>query len=40
MLHRLLSLFELNPEEPLIGPIEVDETGISGKRRNMSNAKS
>ncbi len=39
MLHRLRAAFELNSEEPFAGPVEVDETGFGGKRKNMSNEK-
>jgi len=39
MLHRLRAAFELNPNEPFAGPVEVDETYIGGKRRNMSHSK-
>ncbi len=32
-------MFELSLNEPFAGPVEVDETYIGGKRRNMSNSK-
>ena len=38
MLHRLRKAFEVEVS-PFAGPIEVDETYIGGKRKNMSNAK-
>ena len=38
MLHGLRKAFELETG-PFAGPIEVDETYIGGKRKNMSNAK-
>ena len=38
MSHRLREMFDCNPEL-LSGPVEVDETYIGGKRKNMSNAK-
>ena len=38
MLHRLRESWE-RPGEPFSGPVEVDETYMGGKRKNMSNAK-
>ena len=40
MLHRIREAWgEDGDEEPFDGPVEVDETYIGGKRKNMSNAK-
>ena len=40
MLHRIREAWgEDDGEEPFDGPVEVDETYIGGKRKNMSNAK-
>ncbi|MCY4224136.1 MAG: hypothetical protein OXF06_04810 [Bacteroidetes bacterium] len=39
ILHRLRAVFELSLNEPFAGPVEVDETYIGGKRRNMSNSR-
>ena len=38
LLHRLRTTFELEIRQ-FSGPVEVDETYIGGKRKNMSNAK-
>ena len=39
MLHRIREAWGTNDDEPFDGPVEVDETYMGGKRRNMSNAK-
>ncbi|MCY4557883.1 MAG: IS1595 family transposase, partial [Chloroflexi bacterium] len=39
MQHRLREAWAEHTEAPFSGPVEVDETYIGGKRRNMSNAK-
>ena len=39
MLHRLREAWASNLGDPFDGPVEVDETYVGGKRRNMSNAK-
>ena len=39
MLQRIRKAFENDDDWPFGGPVEVDETHVGGKRRNMSNAK-
>ena len=39
MLHRLREAWDASGIEKFLGPVEVDETYIGGKRRNMSNSK-
>lgn len=39
MLQRIRKAFEDDDDWPFGGPVEVDETHVGGKRRNMSNAK-
>lgn len=39
MLQRIRKAFEDDDDWPFGGPVEVDETNVGGKRRNMSNAK-
>ena len=39
MLHRIRKAWGDDDDEPFDGPVEVDETYMGGKRRNMSNAK-
>ena len=39
MLQRIRKAFDNDDEPPFSGPVEVDETYIGGKRKNMSNAK-
>ena len=39
MLQRIRKAFDSDDDWPFGGPVEVDETHIGGKRRNMSNAK-
>ena len=39
MLHRIREAWAKNDDEPFDGPVEVDETYMGGKRKNMSNAK-
>ena len=39
MLHRLREAWASEPSGPFQGPMEVDETYMGGKRKNMSNAK-
>ena len=39
MLHRIREAWGDDDDEPFDGPVEVDETYMGGKRRNMSNAK-
>ena len=39
MLQRIRKAFEDDDDWPFGGPVEVDETNVGGRRRNMSNAK-
>ena len=39
MLHRLREAWALDKTEPFTGPVEVDETYIGGRKKNMSKAK-
>ena len=39
MLHRIREAWGVDGEGPFDGPVEVDETYVGGKRKNMSNAK-
>ena len=39
MLHRIREAWAADDNEPFAGPVEVDETYMGGKRKNMSNAK-
>ncbi len=39
MLQRIRKAFDNDDEPPFGGPVEVDETNVGGRRRNMSNAK-
>ncbi len=39
MLHRIRQAWDASGVEPFDGPVEVDETFMGGKRRNMPNAK-
>ena len=39
MLHRLREAWDASGIDKLLGPVEVDETYMGGKRRNMSNSK-
>ena len=39
MLHRIREAWDDDDGEPFDGPVEVDETYMGGKRRNMPNAK-
>ena len=39
MLHRIREAWDDDDGEPFDGPVEVDETYMGGKRKNMSNAK-
>ncbi len=39
MLHRIRQAWADDSDEPFDGPVEVDETYVGGKRRNMSNSK-
>ena len=39
MMHRIREAWGEDGEEPFDGPVEVDETYMGGKRKNMSNAK-
>ena len=39
LMHRIRKAFEADQLQPMAGPVEVDETFIGGKRKNMSNAR-